>query len=271
MKTIVRTILCLTIFIFLATPAQAFIFSDVAALAQRVAQYLQHAQQYVASATHYSEVVRYAQDFNQFRNQFNTYWITYNRIHRRITSGQYTNAFDVTKWDWTRLDDHILRTWRSYNRAFWDAQQLALMTNQLIVTNPAYRAYTQNLIALKEDKIEKLQQNEALLNVLAQQNSDSRNQLISLEAKNKELTTDLGGSTDPLDAAQLQSLNNLIMLEQTAILAREAEIRILERKQQEEAQAINEQLKDLERELKQNAYQEGWGFFFNYMDASTGQ
>jgi len=266
MKSIVRAVLCLTMIAWLAAPAQAFVFTDASALAQRAAQFIQTAQHYVASVTHYRQVVDYAQQFNQFRNQFNTYWNTYNRIHRRVTSGQYTSAFDVTKWNWSRLDDHIIRTWRSYNRAFWDAQQLALMTNQLIQTNPAYRAYVDRLVHLKEEKITNLQANEAMLEELEQQNRDSREALIKLEARNKELTTNAGGSTDPMDTAQLQSLNNLVMLEQTSILAREAAIRNLERKQEEEARHLAAELRALEIELKRDAFDEGWGFFLNFAD-----
>ena len=267
MKTIVKTILCLAIFMSFTTQAKAFIFSDVAALGQRAAEFLKNAKNWVDTTAHYKQVVDYAKDINQFRNQFDTYWKTYNRIYTRVSSGQYTNAFDVTRWDWTRLDDHILRTWRSYNRAFWDAQQLALMTNQLIESNPAYRLYATRISQMMNDRAQRLQENEAMLRDIEAQNKSSRETLDSLREQNKILTVTAGSSTDPMDAAQLQSLNNLIMLEQSAIQAREAAILTLERRQEEEFKALNEELSAMEAELRRNAFDEGWGFMFNYMSA----
>jgi len=266
MKTIAKTILCVTLLLCFTTPAKAFVFTDVTAFAQRAVQFLQTAQHYIASVSHYKQVVDYAQQFNQFRNQFDTYWRTYNRIHQRVTSGQYTNAFDVTKWDWRRLDDHIIRTWRSYNRMFWDAQQLALMTNQLIQSNPAYRAYADGLIGIQERRMARLEENEAMLIELRKQNKESQETLDKLREQNRVLTTSSGSTTDPLDAAQLQSLNNLILLEHAAMKAREDAIRDAERRQEEEAKEIADEINALEIQLRQNAFEEGWGFFFNFME-----
>ena len=264
---IVRTILCLLVLISFATPAKAFVFSDVAAFAQRAAEYLKNAKNWVDTTAHYKQVVDYAKDINQFRHQFDTYWRTYNRIYTRVSTGQYSSAFDVTNWDWTRLDDHILRTWRSYNRAFWDAQQLALMTNQLIENNPAYRLYATRISQLMNERAQRLQENEAMLRDIETQNKDSRETLDRLREQNKVLTVAAGSTSDPMDAAQLQSLNNLIILEQSAIQAREAAVLTLERRQAEELKALNEELNALETELRRNAYDEGWGFMFNYMSA----
>ena len=267
MKTIVRTVLCLVIIVSITTPAKAFVFSDVAALAQRAAEFLKNSKNWIDTTAHYKQVVDYARDINQFRNQFDTYWRTYNRIYTRVSTGQYTDAFDVTKWDWTRLDDHILRTWRSYNRAFWDAQQLALMTNQLIESNPAYRLYATRISQMMNERAQRLQENEAMLRDIEAQNKNSRETLDSLRIQNKTLTVTAGSSTDPMDVAQLQSLNNLIMLEQSAIQAREAAVLHLERRQDEELKALSDELNAMELELRRNAYDEGWGFMFNYMSA----
>jgi hypothetical protein len=266
MKTMIKPILCLLIFVSFTAQANAFVFSDLAAFGQRLAEFLKNAKNWTETSTHYQQVVDYAKDINQFKNQFDTYWKTYNRIYSRVSSGQYTNAFDVTKWDWTKLDDHILRTWRSYNRAFWDAQQLALMSSQLVQSNPAYMAYATRVSQMMDERAQKLQQNEAMLRDIEEQNRNGRETLDSLRKKNMDLTVTTGSSDDPMDVAQLQSLNNLIMLEQSAIQAREAAIVTLERRQTEEMKALGDELKALETELRQNAFNEGWGFILNFSE-----
>jgi len=244
MKAIIKPALCLSMFLCLTVQARAFIFSDVAALAQRAAQFVQTASHYTASITHYKQVVDYAREFNQYRNQFDNYWRTFNRIYTKINRGDYLRDFNVSNWNWLKLDDHILRTWRSYNQASWDAQMLALRTSRLIETNPAYRRYVERLETLAEQKAQSLQKEEADMLVIESELRQHMETLDKLKETNERLSVTQGSSTDPIDAAQLQSLNNLIALEQAAILIKS---NLLEQRRREAEKANTNFLADIQR------------------------
>ena len=107
-----KTILCLSMFLFFANSARAFIFSDVAAIAQRATISAQHI---IESIKQYTQFTGYIQEFNNYRREFESYHRNFQRVYRRLSSGDYLRDFDVSNWNWTRLDDHILKTWRSYN------------------------------------------------------------------------------------------------------------------------------------------------------------
>lgn len=243
-KNILKTVLCLSMFVCLTAQARAFVFSDVSALAQRAAQFIQTATHYAASVTHYKQVVDYAKEFNQYRNQFDNYWRTFNRIYTKINRGDYLRDFNVSNWDWRKLDDHILRTWRSYNQASWDAQMLALRTSRLIDTNPAYRRYVERLEVLAEQKAQSLQKEEADMLVIEGELKQHMETLDKLKETNEKLTVVQGGSGDPIDAAQLQSLNNLIALEQAAI---QIKSNMLEQRRREAEKANTNFLAEIQR------------------------
>ena len=247
----------------MATPAKAFVFSDIPAFAQRLANMLLEAKNWIDTTTHYKEMVGHVQEFQKYKNQFSDYYKTFNRVYTRVASGDYTKAFDVTKWDWKHLDDHILRTWSSWNQAWWDAQRLTLMTSELIVKNPAYKKYAEGLEKKMEETGKRLKENEAALREMEKRNKDSRETLDKLKDQNKALTITSG--SDPIDAARLQSLNNLIMLEQAAIAAQEAAMKNLERSQEEELKTLQAELKQMEDELRKNAMKEGWEFTLKFM------
>lgn len=244
MKTIIKTVFCFVVFMCLTMPARAFVFSDVPAFGQRVAADLKRAAEWLSTTTHYKQVVDYAKEFNQYRNQFDSYWKTFNRIYSRVGSGAYTSDFDVTKWDWTRLDDHILRTWRSYNQAAWDAQILALHTSRLMETNPAYRRYVESLETLAREKAESLKKEEADMLVIEGELKQHIETLDKLKATNEKLTTTQGSGTEPIDAAQLQSLNNLIALEQAAI---QIKSNLLEQRRRDAEKANTNFLAEIQR------------------------
>ena len=243
-KNILKVVLCLSMFVGMTVPAKAFVFSDVAALAQRVAQFIQNATHYASSATHYKQVVDYAKEFNQYRNQFDNYWRTFNRIYTKVNRGDYMRDFNVSNWNWMKLDDHILRTWRSYNRASWDAQMLALRASRLIDTNPAYRRYVERLEILAAEKAESLQKEEADMLVIENELKQHMETLDKLKETNERLTVAQGSSTDPIDAAQLQSLNNLIALEQAAI---QIKSNLLEQRRREAEKANTNFLAEIQR------------------------
>jgi len=214
-KTILKTALCLSMFLCFTGSAKAFIFTDGAALVQRAAQFVSTVSHYAASVTHFSDFVRYTQEFNSYRNQFTSYYNNFKNVYRRLSSGDYFRDFDVSNWNWTRLDDHILRTWRTYNQAAWDLQMLALRTSRLYETNPAYRRYADRLVALSEERIDGLRQEEALSLEMESRSRDRREALARLKETNERLVT--GDAATEVDAGQLQALNNRILLELAAI------------------------------------------------------
>jgi len=246
-KTALKTVLCLTLVFCFTANARAFVFSDVAAFGQRASQFIQTATHYASSVTHFKEFAGYAQEFNNYRNQFTGYFNTFKSVYRNISSGRYTSAFNVSNWDWTRLDDHILRAWRSFNQASWDLQKLSLRTSQMFETNPAYRRYAERLIAVSDEKIESLKKEEALSAELEKQTKDQQDTLKKLRDTSEQLAT----QSDP-SASELQSMTNVILLELARI---QVESGVIEQRRQRLAQELQNLMGELysaELEAKQD-------------------
>lgn len=232
---------------FFTVPARAFIFSDIAALGQRAAQFLQTAQHYVASVTHFQEVVKYAQEFQAYKNQFASYQRNFDRVYKKIDRGDYWRDFNVSNWDWKRLDDHIIRTWRSYNQAFYDAQVLSLRTSRLFETNPVYRRYAERLIALSQEKIESIKEEEAFAQATEDQIKARRDVLEKLRESNENLSTD-----DEASSIHLQAMQNRIQME---IVAMMLDTNLIEQRQRRLEQELSNyfiELQEMLREAQQN-------------------
>jgi uncharacterized membrane protein len=58
-KHILKTFVCLLIFVLASNSAFAFVFTDVSALAQRVAKFTQDAAQYVQQNSHFAQFMSY--------------------------------------------------------------------------------------------------------------------------------------------------------------------------------------------------------------------
>jgi phage-related minor tail protein len=243
-------------FAFAGNSAFAFIFSDISALAQRVAKFSQDATQYVSENSHFAQFMSYVKEFNTYRNQFEGYQNKFNSIYRKIENGYYTNAFDVSKWDWTRLDDHLLKAWRSVNQALWDAQSLAVRTSRLYDTNPAYKRYADHVLKLSEEKLESIKKDEALSEELEKRGKDRRKAIEDLKATNK----DLSGQED--SASHLQALNNQILLELAALQAEASEIERQRLRNTLDMDNLNRELERLAAEAQENEAQ-AWEWIFN--------
>jgi len=83
-KNLLKISLCLSMFVFAANQASAFIFSDISALAQRTAKYSQDAAQYIKENSHFSQFMSYTQEFNKYKNQFQQYTAALHKLECHI-------------------------------------------------------------------------------------------------------------------------------------------------------------------------------------------
>jgi len=264
MKTMIKIVFCLSMFVFFTNPARAFVFSDVPAIAQRAAEFIKAGQRHVETATHYKKVVEYAKEFNDYKRQFQSFQNSFDRVYRKINSGDYIRAFDIRNWDWRNLDDHILRTWRTWNQASWDLQKLALQSGRLYETNPAYRRYADRLVAFGEEKAEKAKREEALLKDLEKRHEQYKIDLDKLRDTNRQLTE---GNTDDINGAQLQVLNNQILLLQTLI---QAEEKTIEDQRQKLEKSLIDDMMEIQKATQELHREDGRNFDF-ILEKTTGR
>ena len=260
-KTILKTVLCLSMFLCLTNSAKAFIFSDIAALAQRLVLFAQTASQYVKENSHFANFMGYVQEFNNYKRQFQSYMDAYNNIYRKIERGYYTRNFDVSNWEWTKLDDHLLRAWRTVNQAMWDAHKMTVRTSRIYENNPLYKRYADRVMELGDDKIEKMKKDEALAAELEQRAKDHQTALDKLKATLEELAT----ADD--NATHVQALQNQILLEQAAM---QAEAGVIEHQRMRNAQEMQNLSLELERLMSESQANEAesWRWIF---DTTWGQ
>lgn len=239
----------------------AFVFTDISALAQRTAKFSQDAAQYVQQNSHFAQFMRYVTEFNQYRNQFESYQRTFERVYRKIDSGYYGRHFNVSEWNWARLDDHLLRVWRTVNQALWDAQTLTVRASRLYDTNPAYRRYADRVIQLGNEKIENMKKEEALSEELEKRGQERRQAIADLRATNE----DLSGQDN--SGAHLQALQNQILLE---LAAMQSEANIIERQRTRSAEEMRNLNMEMERLISESQANEAeaWDFILN---TATGQ
>jgi hypothetical protein len=190
----------------------------------------------------------YVTEFNQYRNQFESYYRNFQFVYRRMSSGDYYRDFNVSNWNWTQLDNHLLRTWRTVNQAAWDAQTLALRASRLYDNNPAYRRYADRLITLSEEKIDQMKQEEALTVELEERAKERRETLERLKETNAKLAI---GNSD-ISAGQLQVLANNIMLELAAIQIETGVIEQRRRTAEHDLQNLIAQMKQFEMEAHED-------------------
>jgi len=255
-KTIIKIVFCLSMFVCFTNTAQAFVFSDVPAIAQRAAEFIKSAQRHIETATHYRKVVEYAREFNAYKQQFQSFQNSFDRVYRKIKSGDYTRAFDISKWDWRNLDDHILRTWTTWNQASWDLQKLILQAGKLYETNPAYKRYADRLAALGDEKAERAKREEASIRNLERRHEEYKVDLNKLRETNRELTE---GNTDDINGAQLQALNNQILLLQTLI---QAEEKTIEDQRQKLEKSVFNDLMEIQKATQELHKDDGRNFEF---------
>lgn len=214
-KIVMNTVIVLLMFGFFTNSARAFVFSDIPAFAQRVATALQvaekkiaDAQNWVKTAGHYAEMKGYIDTFQLYKSQFDSYQNKFNSVYKKISQGDYARNFNVREWDWRHLDDHILKTWRTFDEAMWDARMLTLKASRLFAVNPVYRKYVNDLERLKNEKKRQAKETEAAENNERERFKQRKSTLEELKKTNENLAT----ASEP-NAAELAALQNRLLLE----------------------------------------------------------
>ena len=79
--------------------ADAFIFTDLVAKAQRIIM-ISHAGEYI------EQINTYRKEFDKYKKEFEKYFQSFRRIYRRLSAADWR---DFTPANWNRLDDHLTR------------------------------------------------------------------------------------------------------------------------------------------------------------------
>jgi hypothetical protein len=228
-------------FLFVPHRADAFVFVDVAATAQRVIQIANQVQQI-------AQMANYRNEFNKYKNQFDGYFSTFQTVYRRLNPADW--RFYVST-EWARLSDHLIKIWRTFDENAWQGQILGLRTTRQYQVNPDYRAYADNLISLSEEQVDRLKQEEAHLIDLEKQDKEHNEALARYKIQNQALITGPAGPGNEVYLPQLTALTNAILIEIAQI---QAETKVVEQRlltDQKEQRNLITKMKQLETEAQQ--------------------
>ncbi len=229
--------------IFLITErANAFVFTDLVAKVQRV-QMMRQTSQYIG------QIENYRQEFLKYQQQFDRYFASFSRVYRHLAPSDWINFSSVS---WPKLKDHFITLWKTFDEEAWQTQVLALRTSPQYSSNPDYRTYADNLIALSEDQISHLKMEEAHLIELQNRDAEHFKALERFKATNAALVvgTDQAGSEIAL--SQQLALTNAILIEMASI---QAETKVVEQRlltDQKEQRNLIMKMKQLEIEAQKN-------------------
>ena len=209
-----KIIFCILLCILYCGSARAFVFTDVAAHAQRV-------QMIGQAANTIREINSYRAEFERYKSTFDNYYRTFNSVYRKLSAADWR---DFTPRDWTRLDDHFIRIWKTFDEGAWLSQVTSLRTTPMYARNPDYRTYADSLIDLSEQQMTQLKKEESHL--LELQDQDARHKEDLERFKNRNASLAVGGS-DEIALGQQIALTNAILIELASI---QAESKIVEQR-----------------------------------------
>ena len=235
-----KAMLCISIFLFCRNSAQAFVFTDVAAHAQRV-------QMISQTASYIRELNSYRNEFNRYKSVFDSYYQTFHSVYRRLSAADWN---DFVPSSWNRLDDHFIRIWKTFDEGAWLSQVLALKAAPNYTTNPDYRTYADSLIDLSEEQMTQLKQEEAHLIELQEQDRHHRADLEKFKSRNAALA--VGDPSSEVALSQQIALTNAILIEIASI---QAESKIVEQRLltgQREQRNLIARMKQLELQARSN-------------------
>jgi hypothetical protein len=234
-------ILMTVMFLFAAGRANAFIFTDLAAHAQRIVMLGRQLEQI-------RQMTSYISEFNRYKTQFDGYFSTFQNVYRRLSAADW--RYYVPS-EWVRLKDHLITIWKTFDEQAWQAQILGLRTNHQYQVNPDYRAYADSLIGLSEEQVDRLKQEEAHLIDLQKQDRTHSETLERYKAQNQALITGPSGPGNEVFLPQLTALTNAILIESAQI---QAETKVVEQRlltDQKEQRNLITRMKQLETEAQQ--------------------
>jgi hypothetical protein len=227
-------------FLFVPHRADAFIFSDPVAAAQRITQIANQVQQIM-------QMTNYLSEFNKYKSQFDSYFSTFQTVYRRLNPSDWRYYVPT---EWVRLSDHMIRIWRTFDENAWQGQILGLRITRQYQTNPDYRAYADSLISLSEEQVDRLKQEEAHLVDLEKQDKEHREALERYKLQNQALITGPSGPGNEVYLPQLTALTNAILIEMAQI---QAETKVVEQRlltDQKEQRNLITRMKQLETEAQ---------------------
>jgi hypothetical protein len=221
-----------------AGQAHAFIFTDLIAKAQRIIMMAD-------AAKHLEEFQKYQAEFDRYKQEFDKYFINFRRIYRRLASSDWR---DFTPASWSRLYDHFIGIWKTFDPMAYDTQVAALKLNPLYQGSIEYRDYVDKLVTLSDQQVEHLKQEEAHLMMLQAQDAAHHDALQRFQLQNESLVRgeDIPGNEVAL--THQVALLNAILIEIASI---QAETKVVQQRlltQQQEARNLIMRMKQLEIE-----------------------
>jgi hypothetical protein len=235
-----KGLLLSTALLVLLVPCQAdaFIFTDLVAQAQRVSMIAQ-------AAEHLRQIQTYREEFERYKLLFDRYFASFRRVYRRIGSLDWGNPAT-----WGRLQDHLITIWKTFDEQAWQTQVLALRVSPLYTSSPEYREYADKLVSLSEEQAVQLKREEAHLIELQAQDAAHHEALDRFRSHNAALIQGEDTEGNEVAISQQIALTNAILIELASI---QAETKIVEQRlltQQKEARNLIMRMKQLEIEAQ---------------------
>jgi hypothetical protein len=234
-------ILMAVMLLFVVGHANAFVFTDPLAHAQRIVQLARQLEQI-------KQMTSYISEFNRYKEQFDGYFSTFQNVYRRISAADWRFYIPT---EWIRLRDHFITIWKTFDEQAWQAQIMGLRTTRQYRVNPDYRTYADSLIGLSEEQVDRLKQEEAHLIDLQRQDRTHSETLERYKAQNQALITGPSGPGNEVFLPQLTALTNAILIEIAQI---QAETKVVEQRlltDQKEQRNLITRMKQLETEAQQ--------------------
>lgn len=220
--------------------ADAFIFTDIVAQAQRVSIISQAIQQI-------QQLDNYRKEFDKYKKVFDGYYESFRRIYRRVSALDWG---DFSPSNWGRLRDHLIRIWKTFDEGAWQAQVLALRISPLYSADPDYQEYVDKLVKLSEEQAVQLKKEEAHLIELQAQDAAHQEALARFKSRNASIIQGDEREGSEVALTQQIALTNAILIELASI---QAESKVVEQRlltQQKEARNLIMRMKQLEIEAQ---------------------
>lgn len=189
--------------------AHAFIFVDLIAKVQRIEMILQ-AKQYI------DQIDTYRKEFDKYKQIFDKYFTSFHLVYEKIGWFGWNQFVPA---NWSRLQDHLITIWKTFDERAWLAQVLSLRISPLYAKDPDYRQYADGLIRLSEEQVTRLKKEEAHLIELQNQDLAHYSDLEKFKSLNQSLA--VGGTQvgSEIPLGQQIALTNAILIELASIQA----------------------------------------------------
>jgi hypothetical protein len=223
------------LFLFSTSQAHAFLFTDVAAYAQRVAMIAQAAQ-------YIQQLNNYRAEFDRYKGVFDDYFNRFRLVYRRLSAADWQ---DFLPSDWVTLKDHFITIWKTFDEGLWQSQVISLRTTPLYRVNADFRTYAESLINFSDQQIQQLKKEEASLIDLEKQDAQHYEDLQRFKSRNELLAVGQGENNE-IALSQQVALTNAILIELASI---QAEIKVVEQRlltDQKEQRNLIMRMKQLE-------------------------